>query len=274
MIEDLPISTGQNTRKGPRMSVSAEVFGKFNIQEEYKPPVHPKDEASIAKLRERMSQNFMFESLNPKDSKAVLDAIIPVKKAKDEFVIKQGEDGDHFYLVESGELACSKLLEKTDAAETFLKNYVPGESFGELALLYNAPRAATIKCNTDCELWQLDRQTFTAIIKTAVQKKREKYDNFLQNVPILKMMEPIERGKLADAFKEEWFEEDQFIIKQGDNKDNSAFYMIIEGECQATRSFQPGQPAVEVRKYEPGDYFGERALLRNEPRAANIIAKS
>lgn len=37
---------------------------------------------------------------------------------------------------------------------------------------------------------------------------------------------------------------------------------------------EPGKPAIEVAKYSTGDYFGERALLKNEPRAANVIAKS
>ena len=56
-------------------------------------------------------------------------------------------------------------------------------------------------------------------------------------------MERYERTKLADAFKEEWFEEDDYIIKQGDKDENSSFYMIIEGECVATMVMQPGTPA-------------------------------
>lgn len=47
-------------------------------------------------------------------------------------------------------------------------------------------------------------------------------------------MERYERTKLADAFKEEWFEEGDRIITQGDKDENSSFYMIIEGECKAT----------------------------------------
>lgn len=59
-------------------------------------------------------------------------------------------------------------MSPNDKEDTFLKTYVPGESFGELALLYNAPRAATIIANTNCDLWALDRKTFTYIIKSAV----------------------------------------------------------------------------------------------------------
>lgn len=62
------------------MSVSAEVFGKFNVQEEYVPPVHKKGDDETIRLKERMKKNFLFATLNPKDSKAVLDAIVGVKK--------------------------------------------------------------------------------------------------------------------------------------------------------------------------------------------------
>ena len=72
-------------------------------------------------------------------------------------------------MVEDGVLTCTKYMQPTDAKETFLKEYTQGESFGELALLYNAPRAATIVCKSPtCSLWSLDRGTFNHIIKRAV----------------------------------------------------------------------------------------------------------
>lgn len=207
-----------------------------------------------------MQKNFMFSSLNPVDKKKILDAVQQVTKSKGEIIIKEGDDGDNFYLVEAGQLLCTKVLNEGEAP-TKLKEYVPGESFGELALLYNAPRAATIECLSDtCELWSLDRNTFNAIIKTAVQKKREKYDDFLEKVEILKCMEKQERSKIADAFKEQWFEAGEYIIKQGD-KDGSEFFMVIEGNPVATKTFEPGKPPQVVKEYQPGDYFGERSLL-------------
>lgn len=119
----------------------------------------------------------------------------------------------------------------------------------------------------------MDRNTFNHIIKRAVQIKREKYDDFLEKVGILKMMEKYERTKLADAFKEEWFETGEFIIRQGD-KDGSSFYMIIEGQCIATKVLEPGKAPTIVKQYQAGDYFGERSLIRHTPRAANVVAQS
>jgi cAMP-dependent protein kinase regulator len=89
-------------------------------------------------------------------------------------------------------LKCTKHF-KGNPEPTFLKDYKPGEAFGELALLYNAPRAATIHANINSVLWSLDRNTFNHIVKDAAAKKRERYDDFLKNVKILAEMEPYER---------------------------------------------------------------------------------
>ena len=137
-------------------------------------------------------------------------------------------------------------------------------------MLYNAPRAATITAKTDAELWSLDRATFNHIVKDAACRKREKYEQFLQGVKILQNMDEYERSKLADAFKEEWYNPDQFVISEGE--EGNTFYLIMHGEAIATKTLEPGKAPIEVFRYKPGDYFGERSLLKNEPRAANIIA--
>ena len=73
-----------------------------------------------------------------------------------EVVIKEGDEGDSLYVVGKGTLTCSKVF-KGQSAPTILKKYQPGEAFGELALLYNAPRAATITSDGETVLYALDR---------------------------------------------------------------------------------------------------------------------
>ena len=154
--------------------------------------------------------------------------------------------------------------------EKYLKTYQPGEAFGELALLYNAPRAATIVAKTKAWLWELDRATFNHIVKDSAVNKREKFERFLETVPILEAMDQNERTKLADVIIEKTFSPGSKIITEGD--DGNVFYLVISGEAYATKLIS-GQH-LKVKWYKEGDYFGELSLLKNTPRAASIIAKS
>jgi len=153
-----------------------------------------------------------------------------------------------------------------------LKDYLAGDAFGELALLYNAPRAATIRAKTEALLWVLDRGTFKNIVKDSARIKREKYEDFLSKVDLLEDMDAYERSQIADAFSSPvTFNDGDFVLREGENGDT--FYFVTEGEAIATKTLTPGSPAEEVKDYKVGDYFGELALLKNEPRAANIVAR-
>lgn len=114
----------------------------------------------------KVTQSFLFNSLEDKELNTVIDAFEEKKYKAGESVITQGEQGDVLYLIESGNLDCYKTFKKEEGPK-HLKVYNPGESFGELALLYNAPRAATIIAKTECITWALDRETFNNIVKEA-----------------------------------------------------------------------------------------------------------
>jgi len=213
----------------------------------------------------------MFSALDENEKNIVIDAMEEYKISVNDVVIQEGDQGDCLFVIGSGTLSCSKIFPgKTDP--TFLKAYQPGEAFGELALLYNAPRAATITANEDCLLWKLDRDTFNHIVKDAAQRRREKYEQFLSQVKIFETMEPYERSKLADAFCEKRVPEGQFIIREGET--GNELFLLQEGNAVATKTLQAGQEPTQVMEYKVGDYFGERALIKNESRAANVVATS
>jgi len=96
------------------------------------------------------------------------------------------------FLVDSGELDCFRVFVKGEE-EKFLKTYIPGEAFGELALLYNAPRAATIRAKTDSVCFKLDRDCFNNVVKGSSVKKRERFEATLERVELLNDMDKYER---------------------------------------------------------------------------------
>ena len=108
--------------------------------------------------REVLQRSFMFSSLPAADQSIIVGAVSEVKAAKGERVITQGEDGDCLYIIEEGEFDCLKNGSSVKVCKA-------GEAFGELALLYNTPRAASVDCISDAAtLWKLDRETFNAIV--------------------------------------------------------------------------------------------------------------
>merc|ERR1719191_1602335 len=104
------------------------------------------------------------------------------------------------FIIEEGTVECFKTI---DGAPKLVKTCATGDAFGELALLYNCPRAASVESRDHCVLWQLDRQTFNHIVKDAAAAKRQRYEGFLKSVPLFQSMEPYEIQQLVDALKPE-----------------------------------------------------------------------
>ena len=94
-----------------------------------------------------------------------------------------------------------------------MKTYKSGDSFGELALMYNAPRAATIKCKTAGKMYGMDRSTFTNIIQEAAIKKRKANMDVLKKVDIFQDVDPYEKEQVCDVLVEETYSKGDYIVK-------------------------------------------------------------
>ncbi|KAG5988041.1 protein kinase A regulatory subunit [Claviceps pusilla] len=259
-----------------RTSVSAESLKpSADSYDNWSPPVHEKSAEQIDRLKKAIEGNFLFSHLDDEQTAQILGALvekpIPAKGIK---VISQGDAGDFFYVVEKGSFdvhvnASGSIQPGLDGLGDTVGNIQAGGSFGELALMYNAPRAATvISAEAGCTLWALDRITFRRILMESTFARRRMYETFLEEVPLLSSLTPYERSKIADALETKKYAKGEIIIKEGDP--GHSFFLLESGEAEAFK----GDPSNKVLHYKKGDYFGELALLNDQPRAASIMASS
>lgn len=270
-----------------RVSVSAESMDP-TAQEKFEKVVFPKSELQRTRISKSVSNNFLFKNLDEEQYKDVVDAMVEKTVIPGDWVIRQGQVGDYFYIVETGFLdvyvnrpnltksACAQPPmpkpppdDLNFVAGIKVTDYTAGGSFGELALMYNAPRAASVVATSKCVLWALDRVTFRRILLDHTSKKRRLYESFLDDVKLLGDLEPYERNKIADNLESVVFEDGDIVIKQGDVGDN--FYIIEQGQASVTKIDDKGKEYA-MKGLSKGDYFGELALLNDAPRLATIRA--
>ncbi|XP_058790003.1 cAMP-dependent protein kinase type II regulatory subunit [Phymastichus coffea] len=257
--EEPPVAKFASRRK----SVFAETYNPEDDEEEDGvKSVHPKSDEQRQRLGESVRNILLFRSLDKEQMAGVLDAMFEKTVQSGEFIIRQGDDGDNFYVIEKGRF-------EVHVKDTLIHTYDNSGAFGELALLYNMPRAATVKAISPGTLWAMDRQTFRRILLKSAYKKRKMYEDLINKVPMLKSLEPYERMNLADALIPKHFSDGQQIIKQGDIADG--MYFVEQGVVRITIVGDNGKE-VEVNRIPAGGYLGELALVTHKPRAASAYA--
>lgn len=260
--EDLsPAPQSQPARR--RGGISAEPVTEEDATS-YVKKVVPKDYKTMAALSKAIAKNVLFSHLDENERSDIFDAMFPVNFLPGETIIQQGDEGDNFYVIDQGEV---EVYVNSELVTTIGE----GSSFGELALIYGTPRAATVKAKTAVKLWGIDRDSYRRILMGSTIRKRKMYEGFLSRVSILESLDKWERLTVADALEPVSFSDGETIVRQGEPGDD--FYIIVEGTALVLQCRGEGDTAVEVGKLGPSDYFGEIALLLDRPRAATVVAK-
>lgn len=265
--EDQEVHEEANRRRCSRRgAVSAEAYDA-NDAEAYQKKVVPKDAKTMMQLQNAVSDNVLFQHLERDELTDVLDAMFPKTVDAGEVIIQQGDEGDNFYVLDQGTVEVW-ISKDGDAAE-HISDIEAGGSFGELALIYGTPRAATIKARTACSLWAIDRDSYRRILMGATIRKRKLYESFLEKVKILESLDKWERLSVADALEPANFEAGQVVVKQGEK--GNEFYIVLEGNLTVTQTNEQGDSG-KVGELHPADYFGEIALLTKDVRKATVTA--
>eukprot|EP00341_Mesodinium_pulex_P006827 CAMPEP_0116932808 /NCGR_PEP_ID=MMETSP0467-20121206/28662_1 /TAXON_ID=283647 /ORGANISM="Mesodinium pulex, Strain SPMC105" /LENGTH=415 /DNA_ID=CAMNT_0004613569 /DNA_START=37 /DNA_END=1284 /DNA_ORIENTATION=- len=269
-IADMPAPVARPQPKSRRVSVSAESMDPSKLKAQMSNVTSIEKSPEVAsRLLEVVGKSPLLRTLDEEQRDMIVKAFSgPLMKQPGDDVIVQGDIGDIFYLLEDG--LVDVYVSKKGGPETKVHTYTPGNSFGELAIMYNAPRAATCRAQTEAKLWALDRVSFKVIVVAAAMQKREMYVGFLKNVPILESCTEMEIMTLADSMAEEKYSDGGVICNQGDSGD--FFYIVKEGTAVCTQKDSSGSDR-EVARLQSGNYFGEIALLTDKPRQATVKAE-
>lgn len=272
--DDLKQAAGRNGNK--KREAVLDRGEQIKTSANYVPKIIEKSRSIRDLLFDIVTTNILFSSYPKDEHTAIVDAFESNRFAKDIFVIRQGDPGDHFYVVEQGTLEIfvkGKNGEQTKVGSTL----GPGSCFGELALMYNTPRAASIKTLTDCVLWEIDRSSYRGIVTYYKYERNKKYMEFLRKVELNNnklgsIMSESELEKMTISLERENYEPGDKIICQGNSGDH--FYIIADGSVGVYKADETTGKETKLATLHVGNYFGEKALLKEDLRAASCVAES
>eukprot|EP01050_Picozoa_sp_SAG11_P028127 SAG11_NODE_7401_length_1149_cov_1.282857_2_plen_297_part_01 len=203
-----------------------------------------------------------MKSISDEERMKIAAEATEVSFAPGENIMREGESGDSMYVLTRGEV----VITVANAGEVARKQR--GDWFGEMALLNDSARTATINAGAEeVQCLKLTRASFDAHMFGEMEDPHAQMELLLAQIPLLNSLPAVKRSQLAEEMTPVTFGEGDSIIIEGDEGD--CMYVIDEGTA-SVRVKAVGEVAVLGER----EYFGEQALLNHAPRTATIIATS
>ncbi|KAL7518359.1 hypothetical protein ACHAWX_003197, partial [Stephanocyclus meneghinianus] len=238
----------------------------------YKKESYPKSDQVKAIIFDAIRPNPLFENDEEDELIELIDLFKPVSFKAGQCVIKQGDKGDQFYVVEYGELSIRVATEECKERESMkVGQYSKGAAFGELALIFDSPRAATVTATTDVKLWCLDRQAYRLRIGQIRYNQREEKLNFIRRCKIrgrdfCDLFDASQLEDLSIAIKSDHYKKGSVILRKGEV--NDTLYIVRSGKVDKYNQVPDGAVGTV---YE-GQAFGTSALLTTMASPETFIA--
>ena len=223
---------------------------------------HNKDCDDALLIDESLINHFFLRSLEKQARTEIIKEMSLCLVKKGTILFHQGAFGNYFYILKEGGL---DLLINGDK----IKTIKPGEIIGELALLYECPRMGTIKANTECTLYTMERRNFKKIVEHIIHINFEDNKKFINSQPVLSMIEHEQKNLFCNNLLKLTFDEKYKIIRKGEISTN--LYFINSGEVEIRNPKLNNQVIKTLKK---GDYFGEKEILINSLRLFDTVCKT
>lgn len=261
-----PDDTAKTSRQH-REGVSAESPENVSTQQNGHDNVAPEKKVKSDDIKKMIlnavKYNVLFMNLTASQMETIVNEMYLLDIEKGNKIITQGDVGNHCYVVEKGTFDIY-------VHDVNVASLGAGKCFGELALMYNAPRAATVMSTEPSKVWVIDRWAYRKCLKATGESRLQEVRAFLETVDLLKSLQKTEMDNLATAMEEVSFKNESVVIQQGDV--GRSMFIVNNGTLEVLID-DNGTSSV-VAKYKAGDYFGERALLNKEERKATVKSTS
>uniref|UniRef100_A0A8C7DKR9 cGMP-dependent protein kinase n=1 Tax=Oncorhynchus kisutch TaxID=8019 RepID=A0A8C7DKR9_ONCKI len=218
-----------------------------------------KDSSTKKLINDAIMNNDFLKKLDPQHMREMVDCMYERIYTEGQLVIQEGEPGNFLYVLADG------LLEVMQNGK-LLGEMRPRTAFGELAILYNCKRTATVKAVSQAHIWALDRQTFQSIMMKSTQATQEEYFSFLRSVSLLRDLPEEKLAKIVDCLEIDYFDKGEYIIREGE--EGNTFFIIAKGEVRERTQISLFIFVAE-KSHIPLWHYRE---VKADVRSANIIS--
>ncbi|KAG5277568.1 hypothetical protein AALO_G00119100 [Alosa alosa] len=239
----------------------AAVIAPEPLSEHLDIPRVKKTTSEAEQIKHAIQKNDFLSRLDDEQISMMVELLEALDRCPGDDVIVEGSEGDSMYIVAAGEL-------KVTQAGHVLRTLSSGDVFGELAILYNCKRTASVRAATAVRLWSIQRQKYRTIMTNKSIRKREQLMGFLKTAQTLKALNDLQLSKIIDSMEEVKFQKSEVIVREG--AEGNTFYIILDGEVLVTKKVNGQQKTI--RRMGQGEHFGELALIREILRTATCTA--
>ncbi len=230
-----------------------------------------------------VSANSLSKVLVPGVSEQVIDelaeGVITCEFSCGDVVLREGEPGDSCYLIELGRARVFKRDPQQPHGDFIeVAELGPGDLFGEIALLGDRRRHATVVAGEELRLLEIKRSLFLRLCNSYREFKdifeaayrHRLIENLLATAPFLTVLSSVQRSALLRRFTLSRVASGTVLIKQGASA--GGFYLIVLGGVEISKRLPDQDDGVLIATLGEGDYFGELSLLRGDLARATVLA--
>ncbi|CAE7379030.1 MET3 [Symbiodinium microadriaticum] len=254
-ISAVPEQAGQSTELSEALKTP--VLGRRASQTVKPEMLDPQLEEFLTKA---FQKHFLLKSVPEVECKA-LSLSMKVKHAvPEEVVVRQGEIVESVYFIRYGSF---QMMQDNACLSNVLG---PGDSFGELALLYSIPSSTTIVATENGELWKMERQRFLECKEQLSSSQIEKAMEFFQACQDFRYLKEDDQKSLAAVCTSKTFEDGSIVLQ--DEEVGECMLIVISGQVAAAESTADAFDRVSYGK--PGSVIGSVGVLYHKQQAKSF----